>query len=106
VELLGDIHRHGLQNPIVANELIHSWYLIRLCVETTGSRKEQHNMQYILVEAPDPDHLSTLVQRLLDEGWELYGNPMFAGFSTRPAVYAQALKNEHDKKQWTPTYVG
>jgi hypothetical protein len=63
-------------------------------------------MRYILVEAQDPDQLSAEVQRLLDEGWELYGTPIFAGFSARPAVYAQALKNEHDTKAWTPTYVG
>ena len=55
-------------------------------------------MRYILVEAPDPDQLTKLVQRLLDEGWELYGDPLFAPFSTRPAVYAQALTSSLDSQ--------
>src|SRR5688572_27284431 len=59
-------------------------------------------MRYILVEAPDPDQLSKVVQRLLNEGWELYGSPMFAGFTTRPPVYAQALTNETDEQTPRP----
>jgi len=59
-------------------------------------------MRYILVEAPDPDKLTTTVQRLLDEGWELYGDPMFAGFTSRQPAYAQALTNENDPQSATP----
>ena len=60
-------------------------------------------MQYTIVENVNRDHFTKLVQELLTDGWELYGDMIVIAPDPRERsgtrfVYVQALTKESDEQ--------
>ncbi len=48
-------------------------------------------MKYKLICATSPDQLSTKVETYLNEGWELYGNPVVQELESTSREFFQAV---------------
>ena len=56
-------------------------------------------MKYELMHATNPQDLSILINRMLNDGWELYGDPF-----GRDIYYCQAVVTFKDEKPTLPNF--
>lgn len=64
--------------------------------------RKENDVKYELLAESDPHVLSGTVQRLLEKGWELYGNPAVTSFMVQDGYqlwhYQAVIKREADQK--------